>query len=75
LKNNGIASDVYYPCPIHLTEPCNQLNYRPGEFPVAEKTSRNSLCIPLYPELDEQQMAYIINKIQLIHENMEEAPV
>lgn len=56
LKAAGIAAEVYYPQPPHLAEPCRPLGYRPGDFPEAERASRETLAIPLYPEMTAKQV-------------------
>jgi dTDP-4-amino-4,6-dideoxygalactose transaminase len=63
LKNAGIASDVYYPQPPYLAEPCRSLGYRPGDFPAADAASRETLALPLYPELSFEQQDTIIETI------------
>jgi dTDP-4-amino-4,6-dideoxygalactose transaminase len=68
MKNDGIASDVYYPCPPHLADPCRPFGYQPGDFPIAEQASREALSIPLYPEMSEEQMHFVIETIQRILE-------
>ena len=56
LKEQGIASGVYYPQPLHLTAPCLELGYTEGQFPVAEQASRELLALPLYPEMSNTQI-------------------
>ena len=63
LKENGVASGIYYPQPIHLTKPCLKLGYQEGDFPIAEKASQEALAIPIYPNLDEDQGKKIIDSI------------
>jgi dTDP-4-amino-4,6-dideoxygalactose transaminase len=63
LNNAGIASDVYYPQPPYLAEPCRPLGYRPGDFPTADRASRETLALPLYPELSFEQQDIIIEAI------------
>jgi dTDP-4-amino-4,6-dideoxygalactose transaminase len=60
LKQNGIASEVYYPLPPHLSTPCRKLGYKEGDFPHAERASRETLALPLYPELTRIQQNEII---------------
>jgi dTDP-4-amino-4,6-dideoxygalactose transaminase len=56
LSAAGIASEVYFPQPLHLTEPCKFLGYRAGQFPAAESASRRLLALPMYPELSAGQV-------------------
>ncbi len=60
LKQKGIASEVYYPIPIHLTKACHRLGFKEGDFPLAEKASRETLALPLYPELSHFQQGEVI---------------
>jgi dTDP-4-amino-4,6-dideoxygalactose transaminase len=55
----GIASEVYYPQPLHLTSPCRELGYQEGEFPISEKASLETLAIPVYPELTDDDLKRI----------------
>ncbi|MFQ5992937.1 MAG: DegT/DnrJ/EryC1/StrS family aminotransferase, partial [Nitrospiraceae bacterium] len=55
LRSAGIASSVYYPLPLHLVEPYRHLGYTPGAFPEAERAAQETLAIPLYPEMQEDQ--------------------
>ncbi|MGB8982022.1 MAG: DegT/DnrJ/EryC1/StrS family aminotransferase [Anaerolineales bacterium] len=55
LKQKGIASEVYYPLPPHLSVPCRKFGYKEGDFPHAELASRQTLALPLYPELTIEQ--------------------
>lgn len=59
----GIASGVYYPQPIHITSPCRDLGYEAGDFPVSEKASFETLAIPIYPELTDEQISFIISTL------------
>ncbi len=60
LKLKGISSAIYYPVPLHLQQVYNSLGYRKGDLPVAEQAALESFAIPLYPELTDEQMHYII---------------
>ncbi|MBI5204184.1 MAG: DegT/DnrJ/EryC1/StrS family aminotransferase [Nitrospirae bacterium] len=64
LKDNGISSVVYYPIPLHLQEALSFLEYKEGDFPVAEKAAQEVLSLPMYPGLEEKtikEIAEIIN--------------
>lgn len=60
LKEKGIASEVYYPLPPHLSMPCRKFGYQEGDFPHAERASRETLALPLYPELTNEQQEQVI---------------
>ena len=51
LKERGIASGVYYPQPVHALDACRGCSGPADGYPVAERCARDSLAIPLYPEL------------------------
>jgi dTDP-4-amino-4,6-dideoxygalactose transaminase len=71
LKSAGIASDVYYPQPLHLTEPCRNFGYQPGDFPVAEQASRELLSLPLYPEMTEEQQNSVMDNLERVLEELQ----
>jgi dTDP-4-amino-4,6-dideoxygalactose transaminase len=63
LAKAGVATEVYYPIPFHL-QPCfRELGYREGQLPIAEAAARDSLALPIYPELTEAQQAYVVEQI------------
>ena len=64
LEKNGIGTNIYYPIPLHLQECFKFLNHKKGEFPVAEKTSKRILALPMFPELKEEEIKYITKKIK-----------
>ncbi len=64
LKENNIGTKVYYPLPLHL-QPCfKYLGYKQGDFPVAEEMSKRVLSIPVFPELTDNQLDYVIQHIE-----------
>ncbi|MBK8418678.1 DegT/DnrJ/EryC1/StrS family aminotransferase [Candidatus Villigracilis saccharophilus] len=64
LKQKGIASEVYYPLPPHLATPCRKLGYKEGDFPHAEKASRETFALPLYPELPLSQQDEVVDTVK-----------
>jgi len=64
LLKEGIAVLIHYPVPIHLQPAYNFLGYRAGDLPVTEKISQEILSIPVYPELEDKEIDYIIDRIK-----------
>ncbi|MFQ6083140.1 MAG: DegT/DnrJ/EryC1/StrS family aminotransferase [Methanosarcinales archaeon] len=63
LKENGIGTEIYYPLPLHLQECFKNLGYKRGDLPVSEEASETVLSLPVYPELNNEQKEYIVQKI------------
>lgn len=64
LKEKGIATGVYYPVPLHLQKVYTDLGYKEGDMAVAEYLSHRTFAIPVYPELSEEQIQYIVDSIK-----------
>ena len=64
LKENGVATGVYYPVPLHLQKVYKNLGYKEGDMPVAEYLSHRTFAIPVYPELTKEQVDYVIDSIK-----------
>lgn len=69
LKNNGIASAIYYPIPLHLQPAFDYLHYQQGDFPVAENTADRILALPISPMLSFHKQDDIISTVQNFLEN------
>ena len=67
LKADGIPSMIYYPLPLHMQECFRDLGCREGDFPESERASRESLALPIYPELSPAQVDYVVEKIAKFH--------
>jgi dTDP-4-amino-4,6-dideoxygalactose transaminase len=63
LNSAGIGCAVYYPIPLHIQNCFKSLGYKKGDFPESEKAARETLSIPVYPELTGEQKSYIVDKI------------
>ncbi|SHE81808.1 DegT/DnrJ/EryC1/StrS family aminotransferase [Caloramator proteoclasticus] len=64
LKDNGVATGIYYPVPLHLQNVYEYLGYKEGDLPVSEKLSKRTFAIPLYPEITLEQQEYVADLIR-----------
>jgi dTDP-4-amino-4,6-dideoxygalactose transaminase len=67
LFEEGIGTDIYYPAPLHLQDCYSFLKYRIGDLPVSEKASNETLALPIFPELSEDQQGYVVERIKAFY--------
>jgi dTDP-4-amino-4,6-dideoxygalactose transaminase len=63
LVNNSIDAKVHYPIPIQLQPAAKYLNYKSGDFPLAEKMANTSLSLPVHEFIKEKDIKYVVNLI------------
>ncbi|HTN70622.1 MAG TPA: DegT/DnrJ/EryC1/StrS family aminotransferase [Methylomirabilota bacterium] len=69
LASRDIGSEIYYPIPLHL-QPCyRSLGYGEGDLPEAERAARETLALPVYPELTEVQQAFVVETIAQFYQS------
>ncbi len=64
LRNKNIDAKVHYPIPMHLQPAANYLNYKKGDFPVAEKLAESSISLPVHEFITEEQVLMMSNIIE-----------
>jgi dTDP-4-amino-4,6-dideoxygalactose transaminase len=60
----GVRTEVYYPIPLHRQTCFAELGLGDGAFPESERASRETLALPIYPELDDAQAAHVVDSIR-----------
>lgn len=63
LTEKGVRTLMHYPIPIHLQKAYKDLGHRKGDFPVSEKCCEESLTLPMYPELPEEDVKYVVDSL------------
>ena len=63
LKDQGVGSEVYYPLPLHLQNCYRDLGYQKGAFPQSERAAEEVLSLPIYAELSDEQLQYVVQAI------------
>ncbi len=63
LERKGIGCGVHYPIPVHLQQAYVSLGHQRGAFPVSEQIANEFLSLPMFPELTEAQIDFVIETV------------
>ena len=63
LSKNNISTEIYYPLPLHLQDCFTFLGYNKGAFPESEKAANETIALPIFPELAQNQISHVVEKI------------
>ena len=67
LSENGINTGLHYPIPLHLQSAYRRAGLRNGSYPITEKIANEILSLPMFPQLTEQQILYVAEKIKAFY--------
>ena len=67
LADRKIGSEIYYPLPLHLQPVFSYLGLKAGDLPVAEQAAREVLALPMFPELTEAEIQWVVESIAVFY--------
>jgi dTDP-4-amino-4,6-dideoxygalactose transaminase len=67
LRKHGVGTMIHYPIPPHLQKAYKELNFKQGDFPIAEEIADTCLSLPMHPLLMKRDVSFICEKIRLFY--------
>jgi dTDP-4-amino-4,6-dideoxygalactose transaminase len=64
MQEAGVATGLHYPVPLHLQPAYQELGYKRGDFPITEAYAETILSLPIFPELDDEKVTYVVELIR-----------
>jgi len=64
LATKGVGSAAFYPVPLHLQKAFQYLGYNEGDLPIAEKITKETVCLPIFPELTQEELEYVVASVK-----------
>jgi dTDP-4-amino-4,6-dideoxygalactose transaminase len=75
LKNEGVATGIHYPIPLHMQKAYDGLSYAPGDFPISEKVAAEIVSLPMFPQLTAEQQAKVAKEVKRFVQTQSPKPV
>jgi len=69
LGEQRVGTEIYYPLSLHQQQCFAYLGWRPGDFPESERAAAETLALPIYPELQEAQLAHVVASVARFYAN------
>jgi dTDP-4-amino-4,6-dideoxygalactose transaminase len=69
LQAHGVQTGIHYPTPIHLQPAFMELGYKRGDFPQSERLANEMLSLPMYAELNDDQLHYIVDAMTIFFQD------
>ena len=69
LTQQGVNVGLHYPIPLHMQECFRGLGYKKGDFPNSERIAEAGLSLPMFPEMTDEQINYVIGKVKEFFKN------